>query len=311
MRFVGTTEISRNQLEVKLSKRKMFLRRFATKVNVKLVAQLRKETECSMSKAKDALVKHENDYQKALHEIQHSLVNTKKLASRATTEGLVCAYSHPIGVHSAVVELNSETDFVAKSPSFVELIERIATTAALLETGNGSRVIKKLDIEILLQKSLVGDNKSVSEGIASVIGKLKENIQLRRGIVFHDDGTGLISGSYAHGVSTQRGVGRVASIIVLKSPKNDEMVRFAQKLAQHVAGFAPKSIHPAQGIEDEFVLMNQPYLFGGGPVVQVISALEQQHGPIEIIDFERLECGEGIERKVDDFAQQVMSQIKK
>jgi elongation factor Ts len=271
-----------------------------------------------MSKAKDALLKHNNDYQKALQEINSQQINTQKLASRVVQEGLLAVYSHPAGFHSSLVELNSETDFVAKSPAFIQLIERIAHSAALMETGEGSSVIKTLNVESLLEKTLLESDttQTVKQGITSVIGKLKENIQLRRGLVFNDDGTGLISGSYAHGASLPSGVGRVASIVVMKAnvtnEKRTEIATFAKKLAQHVSGFAPLSISSCKDSPSESVLVEQPFLFGGGTVAQVIEDLSRKHNAsIEIVDFKRFECGEGIEKKTDNFAEEVMAQIKK
>jgi elongation factor Ts len=271
-----------------------------------------------MSKAKDALVKHNNDYQKALDEINSQQVNTQKLASRIVQEGLLAVYSHPAGFHSSLVELNSETDFVAKSPAFIQLIERIAHSAALMETGEGSGVIKTLDVNSLLDKTLLESEttQTVTQGITAVIGKLKENIQLRRGLVFNDDGTGLISGSYAHGASLPSGGGRVASIVVLKAnvsnDKRTEIAAFAKKLAQHVSGFAPLSIATNDSVPSESALIEQPFLFGGGTVAQVVNEVSRKHScTIDIIDFKRLECGEGIEKKADNFAEEVMAQIKK
>jgi elongation factor Ts len=275
-----------------------------------------------MSKAKEVLLKHNNDYASALKDLQSEQVNTSKFQTRSATEGLIGIFNHPFGFHSSLVELNCETDFVGKAPAFVDLVQGIAKTVALTETGIGNQFIKSVDLDSFGTKSCLMESETqqtVNEAILATIGKLKENIKLRRGFVFNDDGTNLISGAYAHsgGVSLPAGVGRLGSMVVIQSDsklsneQREQLTLFSKKLAQHVSGFSPQSIYSEQGIPDDAVLMKQEYLFGGGTVDQVCKSIQEKlKVKIIVVDMKRYECGQGLERKQDNFAQEVMSQLK-
>ncbi|KAJ3255870.1 Elongation factor Ts, mitochondrial [Boothiomyces macroporosus] len=303
------------------------------KLNVALVGKLRKEMECSISKAKDALTSTKNDYDAAIEWLKNDQLASaakkqEKLSSRIAVEGLIGISVHEAGINASLVELNCETDFVAKSPAFVDLVSRIANTAVLYETGTGQEIISPIDIESLSKRNIVDseeslkaaeEQKTIQEACTQVIGKLGENIKLRRGFIGHQVGLEpLIFGGYAHtSAGLPSGLGRLGSLVCLKSSgklsfdQRKELAGFAKKIAQHVSGFAPQSIGPSEGVPEESVLLNQPYLFGGGTITEILQKQsESLNTKLSIIDIKRYECGEGLEKKVDNFAEEVMAQIK-
>ncbi|KAI8901480.1 elongation factor TS-domain-containing protein [Globomyces pollinis-pini] len=303
--------------------------KYSTKVNVSFIAKLRKETECTISKAKEALGNTNNDYDLALQWLKDDLAESalkksEKLSNRVTVEGLVGIYTHPMGISGSLVELNCETDFVAKASLFVNLVSKVTKTVSLFETGDNTshNWIKPVDIASLLQRNLVDSEQveTVQESCRGVIGKLGENIQIRRGIVAHQDGqSNLIIGGYAHaaGQVLPPGLGRLGSIVVLEASENlqnnqrEVLATFANKLAQHISGFNPSSIDLKEGVTEEYALLEQSYLFGGGSVREVLESTGSKlNVKLSVKEFQRLECGEGLEKKSDNFAEEVRAQIK-
>ena len=294
---------------------------------IQLVSKLRKEMDCSISKAKEALEAHQFIYSDAVawlkKEMEESaLKKAEKVKSRNAVEGLVAVYNHPYGMSASLVEINCETDFVAKSDLFCDLAQKIASTAALFEK-DPSIAISDISIDTLISRPLVDSNYgTVQEGCNAVIGKLGENIKPRRGLVAlqQNGGDQLVFGAYAHaaGQLVPAGLGRLGSLVALESStppfeisKRTELAQLAKKIAQHICGFSPLSIHSKDGVDEECVLMNQSFLFGGGTVAQVLVEESKKHGiELSISEFKRWECGEGLLKETTDFATEVANQIK-
>ena len=274
------------------------IRRFTTKADIKLVSQLRKQTECSIIKAKEALLQCNNDYNAALA-LLNTPTSTSKYQDRVASEGLIGIFNHPFGFHSSMVELNCETDFVAKNPSFVNLCQNIAQTTALKGQSLNQSFVSQIDLENLLQKIVIGEEQELEETVEQAINritnKVKENIQLKSGFVSNQSDT--ISSGYAHSSipNLPKGVGRIATLISLKHEKKlklDDKVRqnltiFATKLAQHCCGMAPSTT------EDLYI---QDYLFGSSTSVeQELKKLESSFNlKLEIADFKYLVVGQKI-----------------
>jgi elongation factor Ts len=306
---------------------KRLLRLFSSdafKVDIKLVAKLRKETECSMIKAKEVLLATKNDYGKAIDILNAQTVNIDKLKQRTTQEGLIAVANHPAGYHSAMLELNCETDFVAKNESFVEFSIRAANTCALTSPSQGGSILSQIDIQSLVNRNLLNGHGTIDEELLKLVGKLKENITLRRAITCANQDSSFVSAAYAHsgGLSLPPGVGRLGSIVVLKAAatsttklapeKRESLTLFAKRLAQHISGFAPTTIRECGNESSDNVLMAQDFLFGGGKVSDIVQKVGLENSvSLEIVDFKRWVCGEGIERKQEDFAAEVMAQMKK
>ncbi|XJO78174.1 hypothetical protein BDV3_002656 [Batrachochytrium dendrobatidis] len=334
------------------------------KLNVAMVSRLRKETQCALSKAKDALVAIKAEihpgtdqqiYDDALAWLHKDMAESgakkaAKVSNRVTAEGLVGVFCDPrYGRHAAMVEINSETDFVSKSELFSKLVESVGLTVAqspeIRSTIDESKLhaspIHEIDRSMILQSSMVAsDTLSIQTAFADVIGKLGENLQLRRALLalqpfnsthITSDHQQRVFGVYAHAAEKTKiaGLGKFAAVVSLTSaePKVDlaesqilRMAIFANKLAQHITGFSPTSIYatpfhtdnnsqetPATSSED--VLMTQQFLFGGGTVLEVLNALSKEiKAKIVVEAFTRYACGEGIEKKPDNFVDEVMKQ---
>ncbi|KAI8916726.1 elongation factor TS-domain-containing protein [Powellomyces hirtus] len=330
-----------------------------------LVARLRKETQCSISKAREALsATSGTSYADALAWLQNDTLTSgakkaAKLGSRVAAEGVVHALCLENGARGVVVEVNAETDFVARSKDFVELVKRVGATTIMVGDqgvrGQGNEVVVDVPVEFLTSApqlpsataAEVGEFKTVQEDVVETIGKLGENIKIRRAVVTstptpttagHQE---FFAGSYAHsgGDSTlPRGFGRIAALAVLHvSPPTtttptqvSALLTLANKVAQHIVGFNPQvvsesDINPtteaasdgesASDHLDRVVLLRQPFVFGGGSVQQVLDQAVvdifpelQRNVKLEVRQFVRWECGEGIEKKEDNFVEEVMKQ---
>lgn len=268
------------------------------------LATLRKKTGYTFSNCKKALQLHENNLQKAekwLHEQAQSLGWSKatKLEGRQTSQGL-------IGVtvdknYAALVEVNCETDFVAKNDSFKEMVET-ATKACLLfaEQQTTQNEITKIGLDTEQLKSLKTDNgKLLSDHLALMIGQLGENATLRRAICFKTE-NGVSLSCYAHPSGAERNnilLGKFGGLVALKQleQKDIDIDDVGRKICQHVVGMNPQKIggpadEPIEVVEDEPCLIHQEYLHDDSLTVKEIL---EENG-IEVLDFKRFGCGENM-----------------
>ncbi|KAG2228090.1 hypothetical protein INT45_009136, partial [Circinella minor] len=330
--------------------RRLLCRNYAAaatiKPNIKLLKQLRQETEVSMTKAKEALVKNANDYQKALEWLEQDAQvsgakKAQKVAGRTAGEGLISIASvsaEGAQSKSTIIELNCETDFVSRNDVFKNLASRIAATSLLLHDPSSAGVaVEQIPVESLLQSPLmplpdqpandldVASGKTVNETIVEAIGKLGENITLRRAAIAVAHGA---TGSYIHGGDTVAGkIGGLATIQPLKvSNLNDSQAAGLSKIARQVArqavGFKPTYLNtndiPADELNaqsdqkqyiSECVLNEQPYLLNPDmTIAQHVTKAAQDAGVqdgVIVSGYIRWEVGEGIEKKENDFASEV------
>jgi elongation factor Ts len=233
-------------------------RRYATasKVSIKLVAELRKTTQVSLAKAREALLNTNNDLEAAQEWLQKDMLTTgfkraMKLADRDAKDGLIAlaVLSRGLsnnpgggGIRAAMVELNCETDFVSRNVIFRRLAENIAHTCAYMtEPRETQDMLLEHKVEELMEAPLMNGNKSepgalgntVSSAIRDAIVKLGENVSLRRAVsIVNEDGAqdsrvGLHLGSYMHGtIDDDEHVGRNGSLVALaiKSAQITELV---------------------------------------------------------------------------------------
>ncbi len=287
----------------------------AEKPPLKLVAELRKLTEVSITKAREALAASNNDVSAALKWLQNDLAvsgakKAAKVAHRTAGEGLVGASvlsrgtgSPPGGVRAALVELNCETDFVARNALFGRLVTDVAHTAAFLsESGSGpderyqreheKTYIHPVPCERLLDAPLLsagglepllssagggnGMQGTVGNAIRDAIAKLGENIVLRRAVsVVHDPvprlrgDLGLRVASYTHGgVSPSQGRIGALALIALKSPRLTPLLSsldFRQELERIERSLARQIVgFDTPAIRDEEgALYDQPFMMFG------------------------------------------------
>lgn len=142
-------------------------------MNLDLIKKLREETGVSISKCKEALEECKGDLEKAKkHLSKHGEKLASAKADRSTEKGLVECYVHPDGRIGVLVEINCETDFVARSDDFKELIHDVAMQIAATDPK---------DVKTLLEEEFIKDpSKKIKDLLVEKIGKLGENIQIKR-----------------------------------------------------------------------------------------------------------------------------------
>jgi elongation factor Ts len=297
-------------------------------ITAQMVKDLREMTGAGMMDCKAALGETAGDVEAAVDWLRKKgLSKAAKKAGRVAAEGLIGVAVK--GAKGVVVEVNSETDFVARNDLFQGLVKMIANVA--LEVGT--------DVETI--KAAKAGSASIADAITETIAKVGENMTLRRAAAL-SVGAGAI-GHYVHNSVTE-GLGKIGVIVALESSgKADELVALGRMIAMHVAATSPQAIDPsgldpavvqrekdvlaekfkAQGkpanviekiVESglktfykEVCLLDQPYIHDPDKnVAQALKAAEGKVGaPIKIAGFVRYALGEGIERTESDFAAEV------
>jgi elongation factor Ts len=296
-----------------------------TNISAQMVKELRDNTGAGMMDCKAALAETGGDMEAAVDWLRKKgLAKAAKKAGRVAAEGLIgVAVAGPKGV---IVEVNSETDFVARNDQFQKLVRDIAQIA--LSTGNDVEAIKAAKI----------DGSSVADTLASAIATIGENMTLRRAAGL-DVSKGVI-GNYVHN-SVSNGLGKIGVIVALESAgKADELAALGRMIAMHVAAANPQAIDPsgldpdlvrrerevlaekfkAQGkpanvidkiVESglktfykEVTLLDQAYIHDPGKTVaQALKEAEGKIGaPVKITGYVRFALGEGIERQESEAA---------
>lgn len=282
-------------------------------ITASLVKELRERTGAGMMECKKALVENNGDIEASADYLRKTgLAKADKKASRIAAEGRIVA-AHADG-KAVLVEINSETDFVAKDENFIAFTESV-----------GKAALGAADVEALKAAKLPS-GEMVENARAVLIAKVGENVQVRRMARIDSDNT---LGAYVHG-------GRIGVLIELKGGDAD----LARGLAMHVAAMNPPYISPAH-VPAEFVakekeialaqvkdtgkppeilekmisgkvaktvnelcLTGQPYVLDTN---QTVEATLKAAGA-EVLGFIRLAVGEGIEKQTDDFHAEVMKQ---
>ena len=300
----------------------------ATNITASMVKELRDKTGAGMMDCKAALGESGGDLEAAVDWLRKKgLAKAAKKAGRVAAEGLIGVALTPS--KGIVVEVNSETDFVARNDLFQGLVKMIASVA--LDAG--------ADVDKILA-ARVGD-RSVADAITETIAKVGENMTLRRAAAL-SVGKGIIA-SYVHS-SVADGLGRIGVIVALESAGNpDELKAFGRMVAMHVASANPQAIDasgldaatiereknvlaekfkaqgkPANVIDKivesglrtfykEVCLLDQSFIFDDKKsVAQALKESEAKAGaPIRIGGFVRYALGEGIDRPGGDFGGEV------
>lgn len=283
-------------------------------ITASLVKELRERTGAGMMECKKALTENKGDIEAAADWLRKTgLAKADKKADRVAAEGRI-AMAQAAG-KAVLVEINSETDFVAKDEYFLKFTDEVAKTA-----------LDAQDIESLKSAKTSYDH-TVDEARQWLVSKVGENVQVRR--MARMDSANTI-GAYVHG-------GRIGVLVEVKGG-NAELAR---GLAMHIAAMNPPHISPAH-VPAEFVarekeialaqvkdsgkpaeilekmisgkvaktvseitLTGQPYVLDTN---QTVEAALKAAGGAEVLSFVRLAVGEGIEKKEDDFAAEVMKQ---
>jgi elongation factor Ts len=285
-----------------------------TQITATLVKELRERSGAGMMECKKALSEHGGDIEAAMEALRKSgLAKADKKADRIAAEGRIVAASE--GGKAVLVEINSETDFVAKDDNFLAFTAAVAQAA--LESGAP-------DAEAL-KSAKVASGSTVEEARAAVISKVGENVQVRR-LARVESGNHVAA--YIHG-------GRIGVLVELKGGD----MELARGIAMHVAAMNPPH-NKAADVPAEFVakekeiemakmsdkdkskpaeilekiitgkiakIVNEVTLYGQPYVLNTDQTVEQavKAAGADVVQFQRLAVGEGIEKVVEDYAAEV------
>lgn len=286
-------------------------------ITASMVKELRERTGAGMMECKKALVEANGDADLAAENLRKSgQAKADKKAGRVAADGRIVVAAE--GNTAVIVEVNSETDFVAKDENFVAFAEAVA--AAALASGT-------TDVEAFAAQKLA-DGRSVEEARTELITKIGENIGVRRIESISSDG---VLASYTHGA-------RIGAVVALEG--GDEAL--ARDIAMHIAASSPVCIDesgvPAETLENERRILTEQAQDSGKPAeivekmvtgrinkfLKEITLLGQPFvkdpdvsvgkllsgAGATVTAFVRFEVGEGIEKKQENFADEVMKQIE-
>lgn len=286
-------------------------------VTASMVKELRERTGAGMMECKKALVTTNGDLDAAVEELRKSgQAKADKKAGRVAADGRIVV--HEDGGKAIIVEVNSETDFVAKDENFIAFAEGVA--AAALASGT-------TDVTVLAAQSIDG-SRTVEEARTELVTKVGENISVRHVAIV--EGSGPI-GHYTHGA-------RIGAVVALEG--GDEGL--ARDIAMHVAATNPVCIDetqvPAETLDRERRIFSEQAAASGKPpeiiekmvtgriakFLKEITLLGQpfvkdpdvtvgkllKGAGASVTSFVRFEVGEGIEKKEDNFVEEVMAQVK-
>ena len=286
------------------------------------VKDLREKTGAGMMDCKKVLTETDGDMEKAIELLrERGIAKAAKKSGRIAAEGLVESYISEDGKVGAVVEVNADTDFVAKNEEFKTFVASVAKQVV-------EKNPKDLD-DLLAQESIDEAGKTVKDVLTDKIAKIGENMNIRRFARF--ESAGLLE-SYIHGD------GKIAVLVNMKGGDHE----VAKDVCMQIAAARPEYLNEASVPEDrlnkekeilkaqtmnegkpeaiaekivqgrirkffeEVCLVDQPFVKDPN---KKVSELLKEHNA-EVTEFARFEKGEGIEKKEENFAEEVMKQLK-
>jgi len=192
------------------------------------VKKLREITGVGFKDCKNAIDESNGDIEKSIEHLRKKgIVKANKRMDRVAAEGLVCIYEKDNKF--SIIEVNSETDFVAKNNEFINFVEEISQIN-LIQEGIMSK--------ILLSK--MKNNKNVNDSLIDLVTKIGEKITIRRSAFV--EGKNLINFSYVHS-AMKKNIGKLGVILSLKTTKHkNDLVEFGKQLAMHIAASSPLAI---------------------------------------------------------------------
>ncbi len=298
-------------------------------ITANLVKELREKTGVGMMDCKTALLENNGDIESSIDWLRtKGIAKAAKKEGRVASEGLISIKKDESV--AAIIEINSETDFVARNEDFQEVVKILSQLA-----------ISSNDLDDLLTKKLSNKDVLVKDYLTEMIASIGENINLRRMKRIIND-NGVIS-SYIHNQVVD-GMGKIGVLVSLESDcDKSQLSDLGKKIAMHIAATNPISINidgipketldrekkilieeakdsgkPEDIIEkmtegrlkkfyQESVLLEQTFVVDGeSKIEEILNSLEK---PVVITEFIRMGLGEGIEKKSEDFANEVDSLI--
>ena len=304
-------------------------------ITAALVKELREKSGAGMMDCKKALIENDGDVEAAIDWLRaKGIAKADKKSGRTAAEGLVGI--NGAGTSAVVVEVNSETDFVARNDAFQDLVRGVASVAI---GTDGS-------VEAISAATYPASGKSVADTIKDAIAYIGENMTLRRAVKLSvEDG---VVATYVHNAASE-GLGKLGVLVALKSTGNkDVLAAIGRQVAMHIAATNPLAIRSeevdaavaerernvfieqsrASGKPDaiiekmvegrmrkffeEVALLSQAFVINPDLTVgDAIKAAEKDAGaPIEVTGMARLLLGEGIEKEESDFAAEVAAVAK-
>lgn len=285
------------------------------------VKELREKTGAGMMDCKKVLAETNGDEEKAIELLrERGIAKAAKKSDRIAAEGLVETYITPDGKVGVAVEVNAETDFVAKNEEFRTFVKEVAKQIAETNPANVE--------DLLTQKSIIDGSKTVQEVLTDKIAKIGENMSIRRFERYETDNS---LESYIHGD------GKIAVLVEVKGADST----FAKDVCLQIAAARPEYLArenvPEERVQKEMEILKAQAMNEGKPaeiaekMVQgrigkfygeiclveqefvkdpdvKVGDLAKQKG-CEIIRFARLEKGEGLQKKEENFAEEVAKQI--
>ena len=298
-------------------------------ITAALVKELRETSGAGMMDCKKALTETSGNMDEAVDWLRKKgLAAAAKKSGRVAAEGLVAVATD--GTSGAVIELNSETDFVARNPDFQSFVASVAQ-AALANGGDFDKT----------GAAALGGGKSVVDSVTEMVGTIGENLSFRRAAGFSVD-DGVVS-NYVHGAVAPN-LGKIGVLVALESTGDKgKLAEFGKQLAMHIAAANPQWVSQdevdtealdrerdvlaeqarASGKPEDIVqkmvdgrlrkyyeevcLLDQTFVIDGETKISkaVETAGADAGAPVKITAFARFQLGEGIEKEVTDFAAEV------
>ena len=304
-------------------------------ISIELVKELRLKTSAGMMDCKKALTECSGDINSAVDWLRKKgLATASKKSGRISAEGLIGVFTD--GNKGSIIEVNSETDFVARNTEFQEFVYNLAKVSLSLN----------VDIKLLPSKPYPNSEKNIDEVLKEKIAKIGENLIIRRSN-FLEVSNGIIA-SYIHNSQTKN-LGKIGVLIAIESSASQEkLIPIGKKIAMHVAAASPASVNISNLSQDlvererkvlidqaissgkpeeiaknmvegrlrkfysEVVLMEQIFVVDGETKVSdIISKYSKElNSEIKIKSFVRYSIGEGVDKENKNFADEVAEQLK-
>jgi elongation factor Ts len=304
-------------------------------ISPNLVRELREKSGAGMMDCKKALIESNGDIEAAVDWLRKKgLAAAAKKAGRVAAEGLVGVAAH--GTSAAVIEINAETDFIARNPQFQALVSQACEFAAAND----------VTAESLLKAPFKGEAATVGEEMTRLIAVIGENMNMRRVQRLSVD-KGVVA-TYVHNAAAP-GLGRIGVLVALESTGDTAKLQdLGRKIAMHIAAVGPQSLdvssldpaalereravlvdqarasgRPEEVIQkmvegrvrkfyEEVVLLEQAFVMDGKTrIADVVENFAKEIGtPVTLKAFARFALGEGIEKQETDFAAEVQAQAK-
>ena len=291
-------------------------------ISASMVKDLREKTGAGMMDCKKALTETNGDMEKAIEYLREKgITKAAKKSSRIAAEGLVLAYVSEDNKIGAAIEVNSETDFVAKNDEFRTFVQTLAKQVA---------INNPTDVEALLNEEYIGEaGKKVSEVLTDKVAKIGENMNIRRFVRF--EATDGMVESYIHGN------GKIAVLVKMKNADTELAKDICMQVAAARPEFLNESSVPQERLAKEMEILKAQAMNEGKPEAIAEKVVQGRIGKFyseiclvdqefvknpdmkvsdllksknaEVIEFARIEKGEGLEKKEENFAEEVMKQM--